>query len=49
MLKLLTLCNGIKTRVKNSLCSSLRGRAKPLMMEPRISRSSAMPLKRSVS
>lgn len=32
-----------------TLCSSLRGSAKPLMMLPRISSSSAMPLWRSVS
>ena len=49
MLRLLTLCNGINTLVKNSLCSSLSGSAKPLMIDPKISSSSAMPLKRSVS
>ena len=49
MLKLFTLCKGINTRVRNSLCSSLSGSAKPLMMDPSISSSSAMPLKRSVS
>ena len=49
MLRLLTLCIGIKTLVKNSLCSSFRGNAKPLMMDPRISNNSAIPLNRSVS
>lgn len=49
MLKLFTLCSGISTLVRNNLCSSLRGRAKPLIIEPRISSNSAMPLKRSVS
>lgn len=36
-------------RVRKVLCSSFSGRAKPLMMDPRISRSSAIPLCRSVS
>lgn len=49
MLRLLTLCIGNKTRVKNSLCSSLSGNAKPLIIEPRISSNSAIPLNRSVS
>jgi hypothetical protein len=49
MLRLFTLCIGRRTRVKNSLCSSLRGKAKPLMIEPRISSNSAIPLWRSVS
>lgn len=49
MLKLFTLCNGINTLVRNNLCSSLRGSAKPFMIEPRISKSSAMPLNLSVS
>ena len=49
MLRLLTLCNGMSTLVRNSLCSSFNGSAKPLIMDPRISRSSAMPLNLSVS
>ena len=49
MLKLLTLWRGINTLVRKSLCSSLRGSANPLMIEPRISKSSAMPLNLSVS
>ena len=49
MLKLFTLCSGISTLVRNNLCSSLSGKAKPLMIEPRISSNSAIPLKRSVS
>ena len=49
MLRPLTLCIGRRTRVRNSLCSSFNGRAKPLIIEPRISRSSAMPLNLSVS
>ena len=49
MLKLLTLWRGINTLVRNNLCSSLRGSANPLIIEPRISKSSAMPLNLSVS
>lgn len=45
----LGLCRGIKARTRNILCSSLRGKAKPLMMLPKISRSSATPLCFSVS
>lgn len=47
--RLLTLCSGMRTRLRKILCSTLSGTTKPLMMEPRISRSSAMPLCRSVS
>jgi hypothetical protein len=49
MLRLFTLCRGMRTLVKNSLCSSFSGSANPLIMEPSISRSSAIPLNRSVS
>ena len=49
MLRLFTLCRGINTRVRNNLCSSFNGRAKPLIIDPRISNSSAIPLNRSVS
>lgn len=45
----LTLCKGSRTRSKNNLCSSLRGSANPLIMLPKISKSSATPLWRSVS
>lgn len=63
-LSVLALCNGNKTLIRNTLCSSFNGNAKPLMMLkermienhddggiylPRISRSSATPLCRSVS
>ena len=41
--------NAILENRKNTLCSSLSGRANPLIIEPRISRSSATPLCRSVS
>mmetsp|Transcript_23012 Transcript_23012/g.65868 ORF Transcript_23012/g.65868 Transcript_23012/m.65868 type:complete len:219 (+) Transcript_23012:451-1107(+) len=44
-----TLWSGSSARCRKSMCSSLSGSAKPLMIEPRISRSSAMPLCRSVS
>ena len=44
-----TLCKGSSARIRNCLCSSFSGSAKPLMIEPRISNSSAMPLWRSVS
>ena len=37
------LCSGSSAFIRNCLCSSLRGSAKPLMMEPRISSSSAIP------
>lgn len=49
MLSPLTLCIGISTRVRKSLCSSFKGSANPLMMEPRISSNSAIPLNLSVS
>lgn len=49
MLRLFTLCRGSKTLVRKSLCSSFRGRANPLMIDPKISKSSAIPLNRSVS
>ena len=44
-----TLCRGISTLTRNCLCSAFKGRAKPLMIDPRISRSSPTPLKCSVS
>ena len=44
-----TLCRGIRTLTRNCLCSAFKGRAKPLMIDPRISRSSPTPLKCSVS
>ena len=37
------MCSGSSAFIRNCLCSSLRGNAKPLMMEPRISSSSAIP------
>lgn len=49
MLKLFALCSGIRTLVKKSLCSSFSGNANPLIIDPRISRSSAIPLNLSVS
>ena len=49
MLRLFGLWRGSSTRVRKSLCSSFNGSAKPLMMDPMISRISAIPLKRSVS
>lgn len=42
--RLLTLCKGMRTRIRKVLCSSFRGKAKPLIMDPRISSSSAIPL-----
>lgn len=49
MLKLLALWSGMRTLVKNNLCSSFKGRAKPLIIDPKISSNSAIPLNRSVS
>jgi hypothetical protein len=43
------LCNGINTLVKNVLCSSFKGNANPLIILPKISNNSAIPLKLSVS
>lgn len=43
------LCKGINARTRNNLCSSFRGRANPLMILPKISKSSAIPLCFSVS
>lgn len=43
------LCNGISTRLRNNLCSSLSGIAKPFIILPNISSSSAIPLNFSSS
>jgi hypothetical protein len=39
-----TLCNGIITVLKKITCSSLRGTAKPEIIEAKISKSSEAPL-----
>ena len=45
----LTLWSGMRTLTRNCLCSAFKGKANPLIIDPRISRSSPTPLKCSVS
>ena len=46
---ILTLWSGMRTLTRNCLCSAFKGKANPLIIDPRISRSSPTPLKCSVS